>query len=550
MPSQNEVIRERIFKSCRTIPAPNLINYIKNGTVTLSELIAHGLPQEKVDLIRSANQANDDSLWTTCTSRNSVEAYKEYLALYSDGIHRDEALAALSRLDDEIWTSSQMAVSEATMRDYLAKFPNGKHVAECQALLNDLPWLEAKRINTISGYEQYRMQHPGLHDAEINQLINALNDDKDWNDACIVNTSDAYNRYLMMHPNGNHAWESQNRIQASAGHDQYIRELMEDPNSHDAVDIQMSVGNGIISWDDIARVFGYEKCNMIQGFMLPADLPEGTPPDMLEPNSTEVYFWGTPSSGKTCALGSILSTVKRNGAFEPLPCKGFDYMTRLGNLFTNHGFCTFPNSTNVENIQEMILKLTDEDGKQHKMTLIDLAGELFRSAYFKQNNLFLQEDKEAALNKAISYLNDNRNEKIHFFVVEYGAHNKMWEGLYMDNYLTNMVTFLKHAQIFRKSTVGIYVLVTKCDKMNCSPEQRPQKAYEYIQENFQSFWNMLDNACKDDGVQDLKTLAFSVGDVFAQNLCQFDGTDTSKVIDKLLTKTPTEKKGWKRWLQG
>lgn len=126
----------------------------------------------------------------------------------------------------------------------------------------------------------------------------------------------------------------------------------------------------------------------------------------------------------------------------------------------------------------------------------------------------------------------------------------------MVDYLDNMSMYLKSHGIFRKSTVGVYVLVTKCDMIKCAPDDRSkeayrsEEAYKYVCEELPSFWNTLQDTCKSAGVGDLKVLSFSVGDVFAQNLCWFDGADTDKVIDKLLTKTPAEKGGLWDFLKG
>lgn len=542
-------MKERILRGCKSIPIKSLVNYIRQGKVTLPELIGAGLPDEKIQEVKDLMAEEDEASWTKAKGENTLEAYRLYVSSYPEGNHVADANETIDFQDDFRWKSIRQNISEVSLNLYMTDFPDGKHVEECTDLLNDLPWIKTQEINTIAAYEEYRRNNPGKHSAEIVNIINDLNDDNDWENACLMASTDAYKRYLEQHPNGKHAYEAQSKIQASAGHDIFIEELMDDPNSHDAREIQIKVGNNVISWEDISSVFGEEKKDAIKAFKLPSPLPEKNPPAKLQGNSTEVYFWGTPSSGKTCALGSIISNAQSMGILEKLDCSGYDYMTRLSNIFDKRGFCTFPDSTSVENIQEMILKLRDKKSKQHKLTLIDLAGELFRSAFFKQNGLFLSQDKADTLDIALNYLKDSRNEKIHFFVVEYGAHDNEWEGLKMVNYLDNMISFLKKENIFKKSTVGVYVLVTKCDKIKCAKEDRPKMAYEYVSTEMPSFWNNLESTCKKASVGDLKILSFSVGDVFAKNLCRFEGADTIKVIDKLITKTDAEGGFWD-WLRG
>lgn len=544
--------KDKILKGWKGIPVKSLVNYINNGDVTLPELIAAGLDKdpEKEKEIRDAMAADEAQAWDDAARRNTKEAYSEYLAKFADGKHAQEAKKAKQGLDDKMWEELQKNLTEAGLKEYKTLFPNGKHVADCDALLEDMPWLETKRRNTIAAYEEYQRQHPGKHEAEIRAAINALSDDNDWHNACVINDSHAYKQYLTQHPNGKHAQEARNRMQAYAGRDQFIDDLRRDRNAYYVKDIQDKVENGVATWDDVERIIGRDETWAIQAFEKMPDLPISIPPEALQGDSTEVYFWGTPSSGKTCALGAIISSAKSKGILESLQCSGLHYMTRLSNIFNNRGICTFPPSSPTESIQEMVMKLRDSQRRPHKLTLIDLAGELFRSVYFKLNNLFLENEKEQTLATAMNYLRDTRNNKIHFFVVEYGAQDKYWDGLRMVDYLDSMSVYLKANGVFKKSTVGVYVLVTKCDIIDCAPEDRPERAAQYVKEELPSFWNTLQETCAEAGVGDLRILSFSVGDVFAQKLCKFDGTDTDKVINKLLTKTRAEGGGLRGWLRG
>ena len=544
--------KDKILKGWKGIPVKSLVNYINNGDVTLPELIAAGLDKdpEKEKDIRAAMAADEAQAWDDAARRNTKEAYAAYLAKFAGGLHADDALKAKQGLDDKMWEELQKNLTEAGLKEYKTLFPNGNHVAECDALLEDMPWLETKRRNTIAAYEEYQRQHPGKHEAEIRAAINALSDDNDWHNACVINDSHAYKQYLTQHPNGKHAQEARNRMQAYAGRDQFIDDLRRDRNAYYVKDIQDKVENGVATWDDVERIIGRDETWAIQAFEKMPDLPISIPPEALQGDSTEVYFWGTPSSGKTCALGAIISSAKSKGILESLQCSGLHYMTRLSNIFNNRGICTFPPSSPTESIQEMVMKLRDSQRRPHKLTLIDLAGELFRSVYFKLNNLFLENEKEQTLATAMNYLRDTRNNKIHFFVVEYGAQDKYWDGLRMVDYLDSMSVYLKANGVFKKSTVGVYVLVTKCDIIDCAPEDRPERAAQYVKEELPSFWNTLQETCAEAGVGDLRILSFSVGDVFAQKLCKFDGTDTDKVINKLLTKTRAEGGGLIGWLRG
>lgn len=535
--------KEKILNACRnggnSIPNENLLNYINSEVVSFDELKNAGLSDEKAEYITQALESEETNLWNEATSNGTLDAYMAYIDSSKLRCHMEQAQAKIDEFDDAKWNEAQSQLSSNTLNDYIGCFPNGKHVDECNGLLCDLPWLETKRKNTIEAYNQYMQQYPGKHDAEAQMAILSIQDDNTWNDACAANSSSAYRLYLSYFPEGKHKDEALMRVNSGAAGEQFLNALQYDQNAFTADEIQEKVGNGVVTWDDIQNVMGSEKTYAIQNFQMPALLPNAIAPDSLQGNTTEVYFWGTPGSGKTCALGTILSSATRAGIIEPLQCSGLHYMNLLSNIFIGNDCCTLPDSTNVTNIQEMVMKLTDEKRHQHKLTLIDLAGELFRSVYLHNNHIQLEESRCQVLEKAMSYLKNRKNNKIHFFVVEYGAHEKKWEGLNMSNYLSCMIQYLKNEKVFTKSTVGVYVLVTKCDKMDCAKEDRPRLAHEYVKQEFAAFWNTLEMTCKNAAIKDLKTLAFSIGDVFAQQLCVYDGEDTNKVIDKLLTKTPS-----------
>lgn len=71
--------KERILDSCNSIPLRNLINYIRKGEVSLSELIAAGLLKEKENEIRTEMADEDNASWAVAQRNNTVSAYSEYL---------------------------------------------------------------------------------------------------------------------------------------------------------------------------------------------------------------------------------------------------------------------------------------------------------------------------------------------------------------------------------------------------------------------------------------------------------------------------------------
>ena len=196
----------------------------------------------------------------------------------------------------------------------------------------------------------------------------------------------------------------------------------------------------------------------------------------------------------------------------------------------------------------MIFTIVDDKMRTHRMTFIDLAGEIFRAIFFDLNNMYMSPQHQQTLNHVKNFLYDKRNPKIHFFVVEYGAENNMWEGLLMKDYLSTCSLFIKDNKILKNST-GVYILVTKCDKIGCNDEEIVDEAEKYVQEFLPAFYNNLRTAAKAAGIDDFQVIPFSIGEVFANQLCNYDDSFIDDVIEVLLAKTRGNKKSAIDWLK-
>lgn len=565
-------MKEIILQRCNKLPKHAIIEYIKDGTVTMAELIERGLSAEKQRIVESALAEQEQEAWDNAYQTNSVDGYRIYLNTYPNGSHASDAKSRIGELDDSMWQSSKDCIDGC--RKYLEKFPNGKHSAEAQEMIDDEPWFEAKKRNTIAGYEEYKQNHPGKHAAEIEECMNNLRDDTDWEGAVAgavaAGNTEAYKAYLAQHPNGKHVSEATTRINNSALHDKIISDLSNDVNAYNVFDVKKYIENGTVSLKEIGSVLS-KKVSLDSDTIEKAitdwkdefKLPRLVAPEALAEDSTEVYMWGAPSSGKTCAMGAILTQMKKDGILNSLQCPGKIYMDQLSsNIFSTSGeICNLPSSTGHENLYEMKMEIRDEKKKKHKVTMIDLAGEIFKAFYLSRNGMEgqLSDEDRDMVNTVKAYLKDRRNNKIHFFIVEYGGEDKNIEitedlSVKMSTMLEDMAGYLKDQKIMGSKTVGVYILVTKTDKIDCKRDERPDRAKEYVEGKLTSFYNNLDDICNDAAIKGKKTLSFSIGEVFVQNLCKYDGSDTKKVIRRLVEKTGGEGGGvWgrlKKWLIG
>jgi len=269
---------------------------------------------------------------------------------------------------------------------------------------------------------------------------------------------------------------------------------------------------------------------------------------------TDVFFWGIPSSGKTCALSAILCTMKDNYTITSPTIEkkfGATYRDSLINIFKNQT-AYLPAATQKDRTQYMpfLLKRRNED-KYRQISFFELSGEVFKYLHELENNsTILDEIDRGYVESAFKTLNlllGSKNQKIHFFFIDYQQETKGTRdkhNLTQENYLNAAATYFRDRDdIFKKKTDAVYVVVTKSDmitsvdknKNNISGEERTQLASKFLSDNFGNFMDVIKHRCKKDSV-DFNVKIFSIGDVFFKSICKLNYYYTTNIVEDLLKK--------------
>ena len=334
--------------------------------------------------------------------------------------------------------------------------------------------------------------------------------------------------------------------------DDLLSAMADDNNFISGAVANMLWENGIISdfsrtgidEDFIAHMMSNKKP---EKFQMPRPISKVT-----KTPCTEVYFWGIPSSGKSCALGAILSAANNGRVAKSMQrdpdCQGYGYMMRLANLFKPNGAVgTLPEGTAISSTYEMGFILEDEEGKEHPITCIDLAGELVKCMYKQDAGEPLTDEQQSVLRTLTDVLIDNRteNRKIHFFVIEYGAEDREYDGLPQKDYLEAAVAYIQRTGIFKKDTDGLFLLITKVDKAKVLGKDLLEKLRLYISENYQGFYNGLKKICKDNEINggDVEIQPFTLGEVCFQNYCKFKEETAAAVVRTIMKRSYGYKPG-------
>lgn len=376
-----------------------------------------------------------------------------------------------------------------------------------------------------------------------------------WTQCVTVNTVAMYKNYLLRYPDGRYVQLAYRLIETwkdPLEKQNILRELKTDINafapsylSSKGIGIQDVLDHGIDVPERIVNIFDTKGIN----------LDKGETPDSIAPGRTEVYFWGTPGSGKTCTLAAVLRTAEDLGIFSPEQCCGKRYMTQLKNVFLN-GLGTLPPSTSLDVVQELAFDLLDEQNNSHPVTMIDIAGELFKN--FSNEGPAHQVSNMDSYEKLKKLLMSDTNPKFHFFIIEAHPEDKTpcdADSYSQQDYLNWTNVFIKENDVFNSKTAGIYVLVTKSDILTTDASNRITAAKLFLQKKYPSFVGTLRKAAiknkviREDG--SIPVIPFTLGKVYFKTKCIFN-PETSKTVIRILQENVSKqlkpsKKGFLNW---
>ena len=340
--------------------------------------------------------------------------------------------------------------------------------------------------------------------------------------------------------------------------DDLLQLLHQDCNLLDAATVKQCIDSGVFSTEQLKQANKF-----VDGFvdMLGTPMRDVLPTDKhiesLDGVSTEFYFWGIPSSGKTCAIGVVINAAQEGSVADSVKvlgdCQGYDYLSELMSIFTgNRECCVLPGRTPVDANFAMRLNMTDYKGLVHPVTLIDMAGELFCYLYWKENQLTQhftrQHEKAFESFNNILVGNKTNSRKFHFFIIEYGAEKKKYKGQTQDEYLTCGLRHLEESGVLRDATDGICIIVTKYDHVFTriqEGEDINNHLSDFLYRNYGGFLTLLRQYCKKYEIAGgfmPDPVPFCIGEVCFKNYCRIS-TEYAKDIVKIILR---ESKGFSK----
>lgn len=424
------------------------------------------------------------------------------------------------------WESVDKNSVEA-LRRFIEEYPDSPHVREARKLLNAL---------TLPGG---RVSSSGIDRTVVERRIRAVQTDK--------NVGDKAAKYVEVIAQG--LDQSSGRFTVAD-----LQEMLrDDPNIINTAAMRRLLDEGYVTRDEVVEAgIGQEFIDKLYEFdSVRPRFDEAEPVGPITRDCTEVYFWGIPSSGKTCAMGAILSAAADGSVASAMikdnNCQGYGYMMRLGSIFkTTNGVMSLPPGTPVTSTYVMAFDLMDRNGRYHPLTCIDLSGEVMTAMYKVDAHESLTDDQMRSLQVATSLLvspqSRSHNRKIHFFVLEYGGEKRLYNGLTQAEYLDGAFNYINRTGIFVRDTDAIFLLITKVDNAPYSGEFLRQHLVQYINTYYPGFYSNLATLCGRYNINggQVQRLPFSLGEVNMQDYCRFNPAAARAVVSIFLERSAGE----------
>lgn len=583
--------KQSIFDNIEEFTPEELVKFIRQGIVTQAELEdphnTNGLYTAQVrrkvnDLIINA-EPND---WNAAKTTNTLDSYQEYLKAYPYGAHRNEARKAIDEIhlqkDDIDWNKAVSIDTEEAYQNYLTTYKTGKHRDEARKAKNkkaeegkfkaeEEVW---NKVNTKDKAEllEFIKKYPqSPYSKKAKQCISDI-------DGKIVFDIEALLEEINNVSTNSTVLDKESKIfeliqdaiddeDINIDIDDILDLIEDDKNIFSSKVVRRLINEGYLTSDDLADVqISREFLRQMARNTTRRTFERSTRQMNINRESTEIYFWGIPSSGKTCALGAILSVAQNGDIARSMTldteCQGYEYLNLLPQCFDlTKPVTILPEGTPPDCSYEMGFDLEDQDRKTHPITCIDFAGEMIRTIYRKHAGKSLSDTEQRALTDFTNLLggkdengkpigNRTNNRKIHFFVVEYGAEQREYDGLPQKNLLASAVSYIDEIGVFKDNTDAIYLIVTKVDKIKASSdEDRNKKLAKYVRTNYSTYFGNLEKVCAKYRINggDVPVIPFSLGTVCLQDMCKIDAKYANEVVKIILKRShsySTGKKGW------
>ncbi len=538
--------------------------------------------------LNSMPNPNEQSEWATVSalrgtvSQQYLDALEKYIQNWEstrpEGNHVDEANDEASRVRRELVAKQEEAEEDDwskvdildlnSLLDYLRKYPQTVHRKE----IDDSVWslLEKENVQDVQTYVNNFPQ--GTHIQEAREILKAI---VEWNNTKSTNDIFVINSYLKQHPTS--PFLQQGQLLAMGLKQNEISEMRTNPNTYEVARLQRLLKEGIVTERELimAKVMTEDILETLNNkkpeIKLP-DIKEAIENSSVEcpPGHTDVYFFGVPSTGKTCVL---MGLSRSKNLRMNLAGGGGDYAEALQIYTDKHVTVPRTPGTFVTTLMATISSKQNMTTK-HKVNLVEMSGEEFAFDIAKNPNHIVDfEEMGTGVTKLL--MNDNR--KVFFLIIDPTANMVTINREIIDGYdentgapithlescvvnqqtliqkMVNLFEDERNAEIMKKVN-AIHIIITKSDTLGNAVE-REEKAFSIFNDKYSD--DILEplielgrkyniNVNTPNAKYHPKLYTFSLGTFYVGGLYEYEQTDSNRLVKAIKNATSgvREKNFW------
>lgn len=496
----------------------------------------------------------DDNYWGLASAGNNIDDIKDYLLHFQNGRHVNDANTLI---DNIIWGKVNKN-NIVSLNDFISNYPQSAHIGEAKELIDDIDWASVN-IETVKSLNDYIDKHPqGKHVKEARDLLNALSD---WLEVKRRRNIIEVNDYIKLYPECPYIRPA--RLLLLELKENELSKMKDAPQSYDILSLKKLLEEEIFTQDDLMNegVVTRSVLNTILNTDPYEDLPdinkaiEESHAD-CKPDFTDVFFFGIPSTGKTCVL---MGLSRSNHLDINLASGGGDYAAAL-QQYTYVGI-TVPRTPGnfVTTLESKIMGKPGGKGKGdeaiHNVNLVEMSGEEF--AYQIAHNIqheFSFEDMGTGATALLS----NGNRKVFFLIIdptadkvkikrnvatgevdeETGDYIYITQTIHVDQRQTlkKMVDIMAHPSNseIMKNVDAIHFIMTKADRLGETYE-RAEKANMIFKDKYLHIIQPLIELSRTYSINvnydySPKLYTFSLGTFYIGGIYEYEERDSNELV--------------------
>lgn len=580
-----ELQRKRLIEGINNLPINTILSFFQSGEIGFSDVPNISAErkeyiQQQLDQLPNPQEQKE---WAEIQSNstnpsqdllNRIASYvRRWEGTRPAGNHVDEAremynqveqtiIAQAEELEKTDWTNVN-PFSRTDLIGHLTKYPNTVHKQE----IDDAIWSLIDKENVLE-LQDYRLILPqGSYIQVAQDLLNYI---VDWSNVKDTNDIFVVNDYLKRNPNTPFIQQAQILMM---GLKQNEKQLMRTrPNEYEVPRLMRLLEERIVTENELIldKVVTQNVLDTLRDTNVYTDLPDirkaiETSQAVCKDGFTDVFFFGVPSTGKTCVL---MGLSRSNFLNINLASGGGDYASAL-QQYTDVGVTVPPTPGTFVTTLEATIRKANENAV-HKINLVEMSGEEF--AFCIANNadhVFTFEDMGSGATELLR----NNNRKVFFLIIDPTANVVRINREIIDAYdeLTGKpITHLEYCVVNQRTLIqkmvnlfetpgnaeimkkvdSIHIIMTKSDTLG-NPVEREEKAYKIFQEKFGGdILEPLIELCKEYNINTQtrfhpKLFTFSLGTFYIGGLYEYEQNDSNRLVKAIRNSTHGMKK--KTW---